>query len=302
MIITKIQGGLGNQLFQYAIARNLALKNETVIGFDLSFFQFNTLDTERNYLLDKFNIVGGILTEAELKKIKNSNYAGRSIAARVISKILKTITALAPIRFRRFVGFNDIIFHPEVLDIRTEKTVYLAGNWPTEKYFIAIKDVIKNDLTLKNEMSDQAKKLQAEIDQKISVSIHIRRGDYVQNEKTKNLHGGICTLDYYQQATKLIEEKISNPTYFIFSDDIEWVKENLKLDNPVVYVSGQGIPDYEELILMSHCQHNITANSTFSWWGAWLNNKPNKIVVTPQKWFNADTDIRDLIPDGWIKL
>jgi len=303
MIISKIQGGLGNQLFQYAIGRNLAIKNQTDLGFDLSFFQYNSLDANRQYLLEKFNISGRPLSELELKKIKNSNFAGRNLTARIISKIIRTITSLTPIKYRDFVAFNDIIFHPAVLKIKSKNNVYLAGNWPTEKYFLEISDTIKKDFTLKNEFSEASINILKNIEESENAfSLHVRRGDYVQNEKTRNLHGNICTLLYYQQATNLIERQIKQPTYFIFSDDMPWVKENLKLNYPVVYVSDQGIPDYEELILMSKCQHNIIANSTFSWWGAWLNNNPNKIVVAPKKWFNADTDIKDLLPDNWIKI
>jgi len=302
MIITKIQGGLGNQMFQYAVGRNLAIKNDTELKFDNSFFNTISADTPRIFVLDKFNISGNIISDNELKKIKRSNLQGRSLSKRVISKILKITEAIKPIRFRRFVGFGDIIFHPEVLQIKTKKTVYLAGNWPTHKYFKEINSIIQNDFSLKNDLSNQAKLILNKIKNTEAVSIHIRRGDYILNNKTSSLHGGICTLDYYEQAIKIIEQKTNNPEFFIFSDDIEWVKENLKINHPVTYVSGNGIPDYEELVLMSHCQHNIIANSTFSWWGAWLNQNPNKIVIAPEKWFNSDTDIRDLIPETWIKL
>lgn len=300
MIITKIQGGIGNQLFQYAIGRNLALKNNTELKFDSSFFNNTDIDTPRIFLLDKFNISGETISDNELRKIKLSNFQNRNTLKRIVNKFLKIIEETKPIQERKFVSFRDIIFHPEVLQIRTKKNIYLAGNWPTDKYFSEIENVIRKDFTLKSEFSQEAKKISDKIINSNSISIHIRRGDYENIEKTKSLHGGICTLDYYIQAIELI--KINNPEFFIFSDDIAWVKDNFKINHPITYVSGNNIPDYEELILMSQCKHNIIANSTFSWWGAWLNHNSNKTVIAPKKWFNSDTDISDLIPEGWTKI
>ena len=146
----------------------------------------------------------------------------------------------------------------------------ITGIYPlyqSEKYFLSIKEIILKEFTLKDSTLTQS------INLKDSVSIHIRRGDYVNNA-----HHNLCDLNYYHEAIKYIKSKINNPTFFIFSDDIEWVKENLKIDN-AVYVSGSGIKEYEEMILMSQCSHNIIANSTFSWWGAYLNKNYDKIVM-----------------------
>jgi len=140
------------------------------------------------------------------------------------------------------------------------------------------------------------------IKEKNSVSLHIRRGDYLTMQKAIDTIG-VCPLDYYDKAIREITRKIKNPTFFIFSDDINWVKENLKTNSPTIFVSGGKLKDYEELILMSKCKHNIIANSSFSWWGAWLNNNPNKIVIAPKKWFkDTSKNTRDLIPESWLKL
>ncbi len=124
-------------------------------------------------------------------------------------------------------------------------------------------------------------------------------GDYVNHP----IHGGICTMDYYQQAIDIMKSKIVNPKFFIFSNDIEWCHSHLKLADAVYITGNKGENSYRDMQLMSMCKHNIIANSSFSWWGAWLNNNPDKIVIAPAKWFNdPKINTRDLIPDDWIKI
>jgi hypothetical protein len=121
--------------------------------------------------------------------------------------------------------------------------------------------------------------------------------------KNANAHHGTCTLDYYHEAIKIMKEKIKNPYFFIFSDDIPWVKENLKIDGDAFFITGKKIKDHEEMFLMSRCKHNIIANSSFSWWGAWLNNNPEKIVIAPKRWFNNEKiNTSDLVPDNWLRI
>jgi hypothetical protein len=162
--------------------------------------------------------------------------------------------------------------------------------------------MVRKEFTLKEPLSAISQEYTNKIlDTKNAVSIHIRRGDYVLNTST-NKHHGVCNLDYYEAAVEYIREKIESLTFFIFSDDIAWVKENLKLDN-AVFVSSPEIKDYEELILMSKCKHNIIANSSFSWWGAWLNQNPDKIVIAPRQWTTKKTaDELDILPKSWIQI
>ncbi len=176
------------------------------------------------------------------------------------------------------------------------------GFYQSEKYFKPIEKIIRREFTLKEPLSSAAQIISNEIlDKKDSVSIHIRRGDYVLDKKT-NKHHGTCELDYYKKAIEYIKDKIQSPVFFIFSDDIEWPKENIKEENSF-FISNPEIKDYEELILMSNCNHQIIANSSFSWWGAWLNQNPNKIVIAPQKWLNTDISKQpDIVPKTWIKI
>ncbi|MEI6553564.1 MAG: alpha-1,2-fucosyltransferase, partial [bacterium] len=135
-----------------------------------------------------------------------------------------------------------------------------------------------------------------------SISIHIRRGDYISNQEANNFHGS-CSIDYYTEAINIIKGKVSNPIFFVFSDDIAWVKENLKSDIVATWVSEYNLDNTEDLLLMSFCKHQIIANSSFSWWGAYLNRNINKIVIAPKKWIaNKGYNTDEITPSSWIKL
>ena len=156
--------------------------------------------------------------------------------------------------------------------------------------------------TLKNEIHPKTQQYKQEIIATESVSLHVRHGDYVTNADTNSFHG-VCSLDYYKNAVSKIKQEMPLP-FFIFSDDIIWAKENLDFIGNMTFIEYNGAtPDHEEMYLMSLCQHNIIANSSFSWWGAWLNQNPNKIIIAPQNWFNdVSLDTKDLIPNEWIRL
>jgi hypothetical protein len=231
------------------------------VVFDISFFEENKKDTLRPFLLNKFNI----LETNIFLPLKES----------IIKKYLNKIKS---------------------------KLSGEYGFFQSEKYFKGIEPMIRKEFTLKDPLSQTAQTYADQIQQNHnSVSIHIRRGDYVLNSSA-NKHHGVCDLEYYERAISKIKELIDSPAFFIFSDDIEWVRENLKVDN-AIYVSNPSLSECEEMMLMSYCKHNIIANSTFSWWGAWLNQNPNKIVIAPQKWLNTDTSNQpDIIPPTWIKI
>ncbi|MDD2935319.1 MAG: alpha-1,2-fucosyltransferase [Candidatus Pacebacteria bacterium] len=297
MIIIRISGGLGNQMFQYCLGRNLSLKNKVGLVFDTSNY---SSEKNRFFGLNNFNINGKEMTENDIKSIKIPNITDKSILGRFKRKTFRLIEVFKPISQKKFIIESDYTFSPEVLSIKNDN-IYLSGIWQSEKYFTDISDIIRKEFSLKNKLSDNAIIFSNEIENSESVSIHIRRGDYINNQKTSAFHG-TCSLDYYKEATNLIEKKVKNPKYFIFSDDVEWVKNNLMLSHPAVYVSGNNLPDYEEMILMSKCKHNIIANSSFSWWSAWLNDNPQKIVIAPKKWFNSDTNTKDLILESWLTI
>lgn len=260
-MIIKIIGGLGNQMFQYAYGRNLELSGKKVV-FDTSFFAGNKNSKDT-------------ARDFKLDKFNITTSAEFSPKKHLISDIW--------IKIKRRLGLNaDVYFQ-------------------SEKYFINISDNIRQEFTLKKELSNKAQEVLGNIENTDSVSLHIRRGDYVVDKNINAFHG-ICGMDYYQRAIELIKEKISHPTFFIFSDDITWAKDNLK-GPEFVFVSNPEIEDVEELVLMSKCKYNIIANSSFSWWGAWLNNNLDKIVIAPQKWFNdKKANKNQILPEKWIRI
>jgi hypothetical protein len=241
----RIMGGLGNQLFQYAYGRNLELTGEEVV-FDTSFYNGSKAktDTARNFKLSNYNIK----TTAEFS---NKNHPLLNIYGKI----------------KRRIGLKNEEF------------------FQNEKYFTDYKDSILKEFTLKNPLSVVSQTWLEKINSAENpISLHIRRGDYISDNKTNSFHG-VCDLKYYKKALEEITKKLGpSINIFVFSDDISWAKENLKFPFPTNFVSDPEIPDYEEMYLMSLCKHNIIANSTFSWWGAWLNQNPNKMVVAPKQW------------------
>ena len=181
---------------------------------------------------------------------------------------------------------------------------YLKGYWQSEKYFENNKLNILNDLRIITDQSSQNVEISKQIASNVSVSLHIRRGDYVSNSEYNATHG-TCSLSYYKTAVSYLLKNIGkNFTIFAFSDDPEWVYSNLKLPVDIRFVNNNSSEySYEDLRLMSECNHNIIANSSFSWWGAWLNTNNNKIVIAPSKWYaNQYIKNNDIIPANWIKI
>jgi Glycosyl transferase family 11 len=256
-----LKGGLGNQLFQYAHGLKLSLIDKKDVIFDTSFFANTGIDTQRPFLLDKFNID----TQAQF---------------------IQTTPTFFTIYQRKIQS-------------------YITGNYgfyQHEKYFKDISREIRKQFTLKNTLSPSSQTIAEQIQSHThAVSLHVRRGDYIQDAKTSAYHG-VCDLRYYRAAIDYMKTHLDSPTFFVYSDDIAWAKEHLYIED-VIYVSNPMIPDYEELILMSMCQHNIIANSTFSWWAAYLNQYLQKIVIAPKQWTaKKSSDQLDILPKTWIQL
>lgn len=280
-IILKLKGGLGNQLFQYAAARNLAIKNSSALELDLSWYHAQgSPDIPRLFLLDKYKMEFALADKISSEK-KYSKHA--------------LISLLAKVQPSYHYRFHKIC-------LKAKEDMYLDGYYQSYKYFSEIRTELLGELQLRNEpsasYSEFCKTIEASV---MPVSLHIRRGDYIKNATTNNYHG-VCSLDYYEKALKYISNKFTGIKVFIFSDDIEWVRDNFKTKHEVVYVSNTGLPDFEELLLMSKCKHNIIANSSYSWWGAWLNSNLKKVVIAPERWLSKKIDTSDLLPAEWIKL
>lgn len=189
------------------------------------------------------------------------------------------------------------VYHPEQFEVASD--IYISGYFQSEKYFSAYRGDIINNLTLKIPLDEPSLELMQQIKNSISVSLHIRRGDYLN---FSNIYH-ICSIEYYKKAVDYISNKIGeNITVFVFSDDIAWARENLNVNFETIFVDFNNNKPYFDMELMRNCKHNITANSTFSWWGAWLNENKNKIVIAPQRWFNNELKNNDIVPQSWIKI
>lgn len=292
MIIANLIGGLGNQMFQYATARSLSLKKNTTLQLDISSFENYPL--HQGFELDRvFDISTKISSESDVKKILGWNHT------RMFRRFI--------FRFKLFfLKSQGLIFEPhfnfwpDLFNVPNNS--YLVGYWQTEKYFNEYSEIIHSDFTFRRPLDSVNIDIATNMNLSNSVSLHIRRGDYVNNPKTKSTHG-LCSLDYYSTAVNYISNHINSPHFFIFSDDITWAKENIKLDFPCQFIGhNHGINSYIDMQLMSKCKHNVIANSSFSWWGAWLNQNKNKIVIAPKQWFADNTKLIDIIPPNWIKL
>ena len=285
MIIVKIIGGLGNQMFQYSYAKALQQKGYEV-KIDISAFE--TYKIHDGYQLDKYNIDLEVSTKEEnYKFFKNT----------LFSKILRKFG----IDFSRRIKEKSLLFDKELLNI--EDNSYLDGYFQCEKYFKDIKEIILKQFRIKLEISSYTKEMENKIkSSQNSCSLHVRRGDFV-NKKNIFIHGA-CDKEYYEKSVKYLKEKVGQMSYFIFSDDMKWVKENLVLENAIYIDSKEKRLPHEDIYLMSLCSHNIIANSSFSSWGALLNKNEEKIVIAPKRWFNDEKmqkQSRDIASEGWIK-
>jgi hypothetical protein len=288
MITTSIYGGLGNQMFQYAIGKSISVARN--VDFKMDTFKINNSNyIARDLSLSKFNICTTHATLKEVKKFHKSKYIDF-----IFRKLDQNNIKVSNKIFEK----KPFYFDEKMLSLTTG---YLDGYWQSYKYFDDIREVLLNEFTLVNEMNLENKLICKKITELNSISIHIRRGDYVKEKKNMTIYN-VFGLEYYHQAIEFISKKISNPYFFVFSDDLDWAKKNLQLTN-VTYVDVNLTQNPEnDLILMSKCKHNIIANSTFSWWGAWLNQNSEKIIIAPRKWMSTVESLDDLYPDDWIRL
>ncbi len=272
MIVVKLQGGMGNQLFQYAAGRALADKNNTELRLDVYPFKKYKV---HDYSLSPFSF--------------EEKFDERGSLARLLGH--------GP---RRVVEEGHP-FDPSILELGDD--VYLEGYWQTEKYFASIAPTIRQELQVATPQEGRDLKLQEEMNASCSVSLHVRRGDYITNPRAAKVHG-LCSLDYYKRAVEEMGKRVGDLHLFLFSDDPAWVKENMAFSYPITVVDHNGREkNYEDLRLMSQCKHHILANSSFSWWGAWLNPSKDKVVIAPKQWFaKEEIDTRDVLPEEWLTL
>ncbi len=294
MIVTKLQGGHSNQLFQYAIARRLAIEHQTTVGLDIDWFtDVPQTDTIREYELGCYPLKAEIVNPKKLTIVDPRQPHGRK------DILLKKIGISKKVWMHYEEGQG---FHSNFLSL--PDNTMLVGFWQSEKYFKDIRDILLKELEPTTPLSKKNKTYLKDITSHTSISIHIRRGDYVQNKNANAFHG-VLPLSYYQKGITYIKEhsKEKDIKVFVFSNDIGWCKKNIQFDVPIEFIEGNTLGS-DDMRLMKHCKHFVMANSTFSWWGAWLATSKNKIVVAPKRWFldeSADNAI-DIVPNEWVRL
>jgi hypothetical protein len=288
MIVVKMTGGLGNKMFQYALYKSIIASGKEALIDDSSFnpsWDFEIIKLPHIFLNATYEI-------ASIKLIKQ--FGGENNFKNKVKRRLNFLFK------KKFIGEKSLSYNPLISGLNGD--YFLSGLWQSEKYFNGYSQLIKHSFQFKAFADEKNILLSNEMSQGASVAIHIRKGaDY----ERKNVIG-TCDINYYKRAVEYIQKRIKDPYYYIFTDNVQWVSEHIKdinytlIDwNPV-----SGVENYLDMQLMSCCKHNIIANSTYSWWGAWLNGNPDKLVLCPKIWYNKSSglDTNDLIPESWIKL
>ncbi|WP_081211253.1 alpha-1,2-fucosyltransferase [Salegentibacter sediminis] len=295
IILIKLNGGLGNQMFQYALGRLIALKHEAEILLDKELFDLTEIKpghTPREYELEIFG-----LDHASASK-EDINY-------------FEQLTVIHKIRRELNLNYPKMCFEKDFrFDAKIERAVpplYLRGFFQTYKYYSGYEEIVREFFKFPNNKLDpENRKTLAEIKGTKSVAVHIRRGDYVKDNITNKVHG-VCGLEYYQKAIEKMKEMDNEMVFYFFSDDMDWVKTKFgSLEGEKKFITkNDGDNSWKDMMLMSSCDHNIIANSSFSWWAAWLNTNKSKMVIAPKRWFkdpDKEQFTSDLIPKEWIRL
>jgi hypothetical protein len=279
-IIVKYNGGLGNQIFQWAAGTTLAKMLDTDLRFDMSFFKKRYA---RPYQMDIFENI-------ELQP-SNDIRTGLYWSLRKVKN------------FKSFLGLN--IYHEKMSCFdedfkKIQDNIFVEGFFQSERYFDP--QLVLDLLKFKNPPQGLNHELSQAMQAENSVSLHVRRGDYVKKAHNKKVFNEL-TSEHFKKACEIIFEKVPNPRFYVFSDDPTWTKENIPMENAVYISHNEGAHSWEDLRLMSLCKHNIIANSSFSWWGAYLNKNPEKVVIAPKVWFldPAFTN-ENICPPAWLRL
>ena len=278
MIVIQLSGGLGNQMFQYALYRKLQHMGKTVKIDDNTCYSSKE---NRPCQLSVFCISYERANKKEIVEITDSYMD-------LLSRFRRKLTG----RRTKAYQETDKNFDTKIF---TMTDAYLEGCWQTEKYFADITDLLRQDFSFQNlSLSTQNQEFLDQIRQCVSVGVHVRRGDYL---KAEDLYGGICTEEYYQRAISRMKETVPFAEFFIFTNDVNWCKETMKGEEFHIVDCNSEETGYLDMMLMSECKHQIIANSSFSWWAAWLNRNEDKKIIAPKRWLNR-YDMSDIYTEG----
>ncbi|HVI45456.1 MAG TPA: alpha-1,2-fucosyltransferase [Chitinophaga sp.] len=288
-IVVKIFGGLGNQMFQYACGYALARRYNAQLCLDISAYK---VKTHQGFEIPRFEgFSEEVLSEDEVLGLFGRFFPLKLLLIRKLLPNGRSVFVE-----KKFGMYNELPMSGNLM--------YLMGYWQSASFFNECAEELREKFVFKLQNLEKNQPILEKMKRNNSIAIHVRRGDYVSIKSNQQYHG-VCSLEYYNNAIGLMEEKLDSPCFFIFSDDTEWANANLDFKGAQVYLVdvNKGSDSFMDMYMISQCNHQIIANSSFSWWGAWLNNHPEKIIVAPEKWF-ADTSIvsKNIIPEGWIRL
>lgn len=285
MIIVKISGGLGNQMFQYALAEKLRHLGKDV-KLDITYY--DNKNSIREFALTFFPVQFKAASKREIRKYADWSY---SLQGKILRKIFGKRKSV-------YIENLDIEYQPLIYEMENK---YLDGYWQNERYFSDIRGELVKQFKFPEKYNEECGEILYKIENSNSISVHIRRGDYL-NENNFKIYGNICTLDYYDNAIKYFRKIVSNPMFYIFTNDVEWAKRTfVSKDFEIVECNQNGEEYIYDMMLMSKCKHNIIANSSFSWWAAWLNEHNEKVIAAPEKWFNNHS-VSGAICRNWIRI
>lgn len=298
-VITQLLGGLGNQMFQYAVARRLAQLHEATVLVDDSILLDHSKGkhvVNRNNDLDVFTLE---VKKASPRERMFFNPHGLSLSSKVLFRLHKAIAGVGSYQEPSFRYDDQLLLRPTA-------PPYLQGLWQSYRYLEGIESLLREDFTFRDPLLEQSFEIAEAIQQPFSVCLNVRRADYVSHADTASTLGFVG-LDYYREAAAWMSEQMpQEPRYFVFSDDIDWCRKELTwLGQDTVFVdhghAGRKFGNY--LQLMTLARHYIIPNSTFAWWAAWLSKATEKRVVVPRQWFRDPAmDATDLCPPYWIRL
>ncbi|MDI1247261.1 MAG: alpha-1,2-fucosyltransferase [Lacunisphaera sp.] len=303
MIITWLSGGLGNQMFQYAAGLALAERRRTTLKLDVSWFREDPgLEAHNRYALSCFNLTEQFATQEEIERVRG---------VRLTRTERWSVAVAGALRLQHYARRHaepgnwhqppTFAFYPQFLE--QPDPTYLNGMFQSEKFFAGAADLLRLHFTFRYPPTPEVAALADRIRSGPSAAVHFRRGDYGRNA-TFAKEIGVLDLAYYQRAVRLLRERSPGATLYIFSDDIEAVAREFTPSGPHEFVRCvKPWHAYDKIRLMSLCDHLAVANSTFSWWAAWLNAAPAKLIVAPEPWFDQSKhDASDVVPAGWIRL
>jgi hypothetical protein len=287
VIVVRLMGGMGNQLFQFAAGRRLASRHGSELLLDLGWFRHEgkSVATPRSFQLGGFEVAAG-LTELQPRVLAGWERKRRwSLSSRRRLEVIRQRDSDAALDERVLGAPDDVL---------------LLGYWQSEKYFVDAADVVRRELRFPDEPDERYAHVDEIARNPSAVAVHVRRGDYVAHPETSAVHGALGR-DYYRRALELVAARVEDSQFLAFSDEPEWVERELAPEFRLMVVTGGDA--HQELRLMSRCTHHVIANSSFSWWGAWLGEQNDSVVVAPARWFSdPGVDTSSVIPERWVRL